>query len=79
MDIYNKNIKPEKVDISNFSEISSFMSKRRANNFPPIPGKVDEFDNLLENWWQNLLQRIRFRQRWIRANISGRYWFIIFE
>ena len=25
------------------------MRKRRANNFPPIPRKVEEFDNLLEN------------------------------
>ena len=25
------------------------MRKRRANNFPPIPCKVEEFDNLLKN------------------------------
>ena len=25
------------------------MRKKRANNFPPIPRKVEEFDNLLKN------------------------------
>ena len=48
-DIYNKNINPENVDISTFTKISSIMRKRRANNFPPIPCKVEEFDNLLKN------------------------------
>ena len=45
-DIYNKIINPENVDISTFRNISSIMRKRRANNFPPIPRKVEEFDNL---------------------------------
>ena len=48
-DIYNKNFNPENVDISTFRKISSIMRKRRSNNFPPIPRKVEEFDNLLKN------------------------------
>ena len=48
-DNYNKNINPENVDISIFTKISSIMRKRRANNFPPIPRKVEEFDNFLKN------------------------------
>ena len=48
-DIYNRNIHPENVDISTFTKISSIMRKRRAKNFPPIPRKVEEFDNLLKN------------------------------
>ena len=48
-DIYNQNINPENVDISAFTKISSIMRKRRANNFSPIPRKVEELDNLLTN------------------------------
>ena len=48
-DIYNKNINPENVDTSTFTKMSSIMRKRRANNFPPIPRKVEEFDNLMKN------------------------------
>ena len=48
-DIYNKNINPKNADISTFTKISSIKRKRRANNFPPIPRKVEEFDNLLKN------------------------------
>ena len=48
-DIYNKNINPENVDMGTFTKISSIMRKRRANNFPPIPLKVEDFDNLLKN------------------------------
>ena len=44
-----KNINPENVDISTFTKISSIMRKRRANNLPLIPPKVEEFDNLLKN------------------------------
>ena len=47
-DIYNKNINPENVDLSTFTEISSIMKKRRANNFPTIRHKVKDFDNLFE-------------------------------
>ena len=68
-DIYNRNINPENVDISTFTKISSIMRKRRANNFPPIPCKVEKFDNLLKNPdfgtidGNIFLQNIRFRQR----------------
>ena len=48
-DIHNKNINPANVDISTFTKISSIVRKRKANNFPPIPRKVEEFDNLLQN------------------------------
>ena len=48
-DIYNENINPENVDVNTFKKISSIMRKRRANNFPPIPCKVEEFDTLLKN------------------------------
>ena len=48
-DLYNKNINPENVDISTITKISSIMRKKRANNFPPIPRKVEEFDKLLKN------------------------------
>ena len=47
-DIYNKIINPENVD-STFTKISSIMSKRRASNIPPIPRRVEEFDNLVKN------------------------------
>ena len=47
-DIYKENINPENVDVSTFTKISSIMRKRRSNNFPPIPRKVEEFDNLLK-------------------------------
>ena len=40
-DIYNKNINPKNVDISTITKISSIMGKRRANNFPPNPRKVE--------------------------------------
>ena len=36
-------------DISTSTKISSIMRRRRANNFPPIPRKVEEFDNLMKN------------------------------
>ena len=48
-DIYNKNINFENVDISTFLKISSIMRKRRANNLPLIPLKVEGFHNLLRN------------------------------
>ena len=48
-DNYNRNINPENVDLSTFKKISSIMRKRRANDFPPSPCKVEEFDNLLKN------------------------------
>ena len=47
-EIYNKFINPENVD-STFTKISSIMSKRRASNIPPIPRRVEEFDNLVKN------------------------------
>ena len=49
MDIYNKKSNSVNVDISNFAEKSPIMMKRRANNFPPSPGKNEAFDNLLKN------------------------------
>ena len=48
-DIHSKNINPENVDLSSFTKIPSIMKKRRANNFPPIPRKDEDFDNLLKN------------------------------
>ena len=47
--IYYRKISAEIVDISTFAKISSIMRKRRANNFPLIPRKVEEFDKLLTN------------------------------
>ena len=40
---------PENVDISTFTRILPIMGKKIANIFPPIPSKVEDFDNLLKN------------------------------
>ena len=48
-DISNNNSNPENVDISTFRKTLSIMRKKRANNAPRIPCKVEDFDNLLKN------------------------------
>ena len=70
-DVYNKNINPENVDISSFTKISSIKRKRRANNFPPIPRKVGEFDN-----WKTLilgqLMAISFTEQSLPPTMNSR-------
>ena len=84
-DIHNKNINPENVDISTFTKISSIMRKKKSKQFPTYSLKswgiwyFVEKPWFRDNWWQYLLQNIGLRQQWIRAIISGRYWFIVFE
>ena len=48
-DIYNKKINTENVEISTTTKIASIKRKRKANRFPPIPRKVEDFENLLKN------------------------------
>ena len=71
-DIYNKNVNPENVDISTITKISSIMRKRRANNFPPNPRKVEEFDNLLKNPDFGQLMAISFTKRSLPPLMNSR-------
>ena len=48
-DFKNNYINPENVELSTTTKISSIKTKRRANKFPPIPSKVEDFENLLKN------------------------------
>ena len=48
-DIENNIINPENVDLGTTTKLSSIKRKRRANECPPIPRKVEDFDNLLKN------------------------------